>query len=44
MTSSKLAIARAVWDPTKMAEQHDDIRLKMLCYAILAPNPFNKQA
>ncbi len=27
-----------------MAEQHDDVRLKMLCYAILAPNPYNKQA
>ena len=43
MTSSKLAIARAAWDPAKVASQHDDVRLKMLCYAILAPNPFNKQ-
>jgi len=43
MTSSKLAIARAAWDPAKVASQHDDVRLKMLCYAILAPNPHNKQ-
>ncbi len=41
--SKKLAIARAAWNPAKMAEQHDDVRLKMLCYAILAPNPHNKQ-
>jgi len=41
--SIKLAIARSAWDPEKMANQHDDIRMKMLCYAILAPNPYNKQ-
>lgn len=41
--SIKLAIARSAWDPAKMANQQDDIRLKMLCYAILAPNPHNKQ-
>ncbi len=44
MTSRKLAAARVAWDPAKAAEQHDDVRLKMLCYAILAPNPHNKQA
>jgi hypothetical protein len=43
MTNSKLAAARVAWSPAKMAEQYDDVRLKMLCYAILAPNPHNIQ-
>lgn len=44
MTNRKLAAARVGWDPQKMAGQQEDIRLKILCYAILAPNPHNTQA
>ncbi|HDZ16858.1 MAG TPA: hypothetical protein ENH75_01115 [archaeon] len=38
-----LQVAREAWDPEKIVVQYDDVRLKMLSYAILAPNPFNKQ-
>ncbi len=38
-----LQVAREAWDPEKIVIQFDDVRLKMLSYAILAPNPFNKQ-
>ena len=38
-----LQVAREAWDPEKIVAQYDDVRLKMLSYAILAPNPFNKQ-
>ncbi|MEE9167203.1 MAG: twin-arginine translocation pathway signal protein [Candidatus Neomarinimicrobiota bacterium] len=42
-TSSKLAIARSPWEIDGKVSQYDDIRLKILSYAILAPNPHNKQ-
>jgi len=42
-TSNKLAIARSPWEIDSKVSQYDDIRLKILSYAILAPNPFNIQ-
>ncbi len=38
-----LQVAREAWNPEKIVVQYDDVRFKMLSYAILAPNPFNKQ-
>ena len=41
--SNKLAIARSAWEIDSKVSQYDDIRLKILSYAILAPSPFNIQ-
>lgn len=41
---SKLETARQAWNPKEMTAKYDDDRLKVLCYAILAPNPHNTQA
>ncbi len=35
--------AYEAWEPDKEGLSYDDFRLKMLSYAILAPNPHNKQ-
>ena len=41
---SKLETARQAWHPREMAAKYNDDRMKILCYAILAPNPHNTQA
>ncbi len=39
-----MSTARSSWEPEREAKRYDDIRLKVLSYAILAPNPHNRQA
>lgn len=42
-TDNQSGTIREEWNPENVAKQYDDIRLKILCFAILAPNPHNKQ-